>query len=137
MAGAKWFRREVSVRFRDTDSAGHVHHGVYLSYLEEARIDFLQRLLGKYGISDIDFVIAMLTINYNSRASHRDRLEVAVRPKRVGSTSWTMEFSIADRATGATVCDGESVQVAYDYKKRGKKPLPPALRRKLLEWGCG
>ena len=36
----------ITVRFSDIDMAGHVHNSNYLSYFEQARIDFLTAITG-------------------------------------------------------------------------------------------
>ena len=55
----------------------------------------------------------------------------STRPGRVGESSFGLSYKIHDKATGRLVCEGESVQVAYDYARQQKKPLAPELREKL------
>lgn len=42
--GAYAFVHRVRVRFAETDAMGIVHHGAYLPYLEEARVEYLRHL---------------------------------------------------------------------------------------------
>ena len=42
----------IHVRFSDIDMAGNVHNSKYLSYFEQARIDFLTKISGEIGIGE-------------------------------------------------------------------------------------
>ncbi len=37
---------EITVRFRDLDAMGHVNNAVYLTYFEEARVEYLKAASG-------------------------------------------------------------------------------------------
>ena len=39
-------KTNITVRFSDIDMAGNVHNSKYLSYFEQARIDFLTEISG-------------------------------------------------------------------------------------------
>ena len=40
-------KTHIHVRFSDIDMAGNVHNSKYLSYFEQARIDFLTKISGE------------------------------------------------------------------------------------------
>ena len=72
------------VRFRDCDSLGHVNNAVYLTYLEEARVDlrnefgfdWTQMILARCEIDFRDQVDRALLVDANAGAELGD-LEIA------------------------------------------------------------
>ncbi len=134
MKKTRWFRLPVNVQYRDVDFARHANNAVYLHYLEDARMEFLKCLCRRYDIDDLDFVVASLKIDYRSPAAFRERLLVHIHPTKIGQTSWTFDFKITEKKTHRLICDGESVQVLYDYESAKKRSINRTLRKKLSEW---
>ena len=67
----------VAIRWRDMDAYGHVNNATYLTYLEECRDAWVQRVLAP--VSDVwDFVLAHVEIDYRSQLTQEDG-EVIVR----------------------------------------------------------
>lgn len=75
----------IPVRWRDCDALGHVHHSVFLVYLEEGRDAFLRHALG---IADPMYVVVRLAVDLKGGI---DRLTSAVHVDtsvaRVGRSS--------------------------------------------------
>jgi acyl-CoA thioester hydrolase len=42
-------QKRIEIRWRDLDAYNHVNNAVYLTYLEEARDEWLERALGREG----------------------------------------------------------------------------------------
>jgi acyl-CoA thioester hydrolase len=95
---------------------------------------FLKKLYGRYEVHDIDFVLAGLKINYHSRAGFREKLTVEMRVTRVGNTSWTFTYRIAEKKSQRLIAEGESTQVLFDYSKGVKRAIPEWLGKKLGNW---
>ncbi|MEX2551029.1 MAG: thioesterase family protein [Nitriliruptoraceae bacterium] len=70
----------LAVRFHELDPYGHVNHAVYLTYLEVARVERLERrgisLLGLAERTGVQLVVAEVTARYLAPAVAGDRLEV-------------------------------------------------------------
>jgi acyl-CoA thioester hydrolase len=122
---------QVQVRFRDIDGMGHVNNAVYFTYIEAARTEYLYKLTGVGRVEQVDWIVASASMNYRRAVGYGDPLEVRVKPTRVGTTSFTLYYEIWDSAKGEVVADGETVIVMFDYAKRVKKPIAPALRAQL------
>lgn len=125
------FRHEVVVTWRDLDAAGHVNNAVYLTYFETARTTAYLEMRGGKGAAELDIILARSTIDYRSAASLLDTLIVEMRPGRVGETSFALLYRVVEKTSGRLVCEGESVQVCYDYTAQKKKPIPPEVRAAL------
>lgn len=71
---------------------GHVNHAAYLSFLENARIDFLEEIgqpLEQLTASGIGLFVVKITIEYKKPAFFNDVLEIVSRSEknsRIGGT---------------------------------------------------
>jgi acyl-CoA thioester hydrolase len=114
------------VRFRDCDSLGHVNNAVYLTYLEETRVE----MRNQYGLDWTGMILARCEIDFRDQVSIGDLVEVTMRPSRVGNKSFDLsyELKVGDRL----VAEAKTVLVAFDYEANESRALPDAWR-KLLE----
>jgi YbgC/YbaW family acyl-CoA thioester hydrolase len=128
------FRVTVPTRFVDLDAMGHVNNATYLTYLEQARNECWAALRGPSDPDDLegglDFVVAHVEIDYVRPVGHGDAVTVTIRPEAVGRTSFALAYEGHDRR-GELVLRARSVQVAYDWAARAKKPVPSDVARAL------
>jgi acyl-CoA thioester hydrolase len=127
------FRHELTVRLRDLDGLGHVNNAAIVTYLEDARTLYLLGRRGKSALADFDFILARTEIDYRAPAFLHERLEVLVKPKRVGSKSFELEYRVNSLDKGRLVAEALTVLVAYDFARGASCPIPADLRT-LLEW---
>ncbi len=70
----------LAVRFHELDPYGHVNHTVYLTYLEVARVDHLERrgisLLSLAERTGVQLVVTEVAARFLAPALSGDRLEV-------------------------------------------------------------
>jgi acyl-CoA thioester hydrolase len=124
------FEHELEVRFRDCDGLAHVNNAVYLTYLEQARFAFWQRLTGVGGIPR-SFIVARVECDYRAQATAGDRLVVRLRVMAVGKSSFTFEYEIVNARTRVVVATARTVQVMYDYQAARSIPVPDDIRARL------
>jgi acyl-CoA thioester hydrolase len=124
------FLTEIDVRFRDLDPAGHVNNAVYMTYCEQARVDFFEDVVG-VGSADLNLVIAHQSIDYRQPIEGTGTVEVAVGVPSVGDTSFEMTYELTYE--GDVVATGESVQVVVDTETKQATPIPDAWRDRILE----
>lgn len=130
----KWpFSLEMKVRFRDLDAMGHVNNAVYSTYLEQARTEYYMELVGGKKVSDLGFILVSIKCDYKSATSIEDKLVVYVKPTNIGKSSWVFKYEIREKENDRLIAEAETVQIAYDYKKKKKKRIDKNLRQKLLE----
>ena len=125
-----WFEHELEVRFRDCDSFGHVNNAVYLTYLEQARFAYWQRLSGQFGTVR-NIILARVECEYRKPAVAGDRLVVRLRVTTIGNSSFTLEYEIVNAKTRELVAQARSVQVTYDYVAGRSVPIPDDMRARL------
>ena len=115
------------VRFRDCDSLGHVNNAVYLTYLEEARVD----LRNEFGFDWTQMILARCEIDFRDQVSVGEVVEVTMWPTRVGNKSFDLayELKVGDRL----VAEAKTVLVAFDYERGESVPLRDDWRKLLTE----
>lgn len=119
------FDVEFPVRYRDLDTLAHVNNAVYATYLEQARVEYVDRVLDS-GFRSGGMVLANLDIDFRrpiTMDAGSVRVECGV--VEVGESSFRMGYRVygEDAAPAAT---GESVQVAVDDGT--PRPVPEAWR---------
>ena len=124
------YEHEFDVRFRDCDAFGHVNNAVYLTYLEQARVEAWHRLTGTTGLPR-NIILARVEIDYRAPATLGDRLLVRLRTVAVGTKSFTLDCDIENVRTRATVATARTVQVMYDYALGKSIAIPPDIRARL------
>ena len=121
------FREDV--RFRDLDGMGHVNNAVFHTYMESARIAYLEAQ-GAGSNPQAGLILARMEVDFRSPISLGERVQVGVRPSRVGTKSFELEYEV--RANGRLAAEARSVLVGYDYT-RGESVEIPAEWREWLE----
>jgi acyl-CoA thioester hydrolase len=119
------FVHRETVRFRDLDSLGHVNNAVFLTYLEEARIAYLDPL----GAEASDMILARVEIDFRAPLRIGEELEIGVRPARIGTKSFDLEYEV--HSGGTLAAEAKTVLVSYDYATRRPVELPESWREAL------
>lgn len=124
----------IKVRFRDLDALQHVNNAVYLSYLEEARVEYLRKVLGQSKPGDYAVVVARVEIDYRSAATMDDELVVGTRVSKLGGASFEMDYKIAEKKSGRLIAQAKTVLVGYDHKEKKVSKLPEAFVEKVRDY---
>jgi acyl-CoA thioester hydrolase len=119
---------ELPVRYRDIDSLGHVNNAVYVTYLEQARVEYVQEVFAETPLSP-GFVVAHVSVDYERPIELGDSVVVALGVTDIGTASVTMGYEI--RADGAVAATAETVIVALDDESRDPVPVPEAWRERI------
>jgi acyl-CoA thioester hydrolase len=126
------YSHRLDVRFRDCDALGHVNNAVYLTYLEQARLQCWRALWG-FGEADSTVpgvIMARAEIDYRMPAHYGQTLEIRIALAAIGRTSFTYDYEIVD-AGNQTIASARTVQVMYDYATAKPVPIPDDVRRKM------
>ena len=118
------------VAFRDLDAFGHVNNGVYLTYIENARIGYARDVIGIESLEGLLMIVASVKIDFRSRANLGDTLEIGARTTRVGTKSFDLEHEIRAQ-DGRLVAEAQTTLVAFDYDADQTMPIPPEWRERI------
>ncbi len=110
-----------TIRYGDTDKAGHVNNAVFSTYLETGRTQILVQQDGMMPKGTF-FSLVHLVLDYRAEVTWPGRVEIGSRIKAIGRTSVTMEQAIFQGET--CVATAETVVVMVDSTTRRPTPLP-------------
>jgi acyl-CoA thioester hydrolase len=131
------FSLQVVPRYAEVDQQGVVFNGHYLTWFDEACTGFLDHLGVTYpGLIDTghDIQVVHSEIDYLTAVRWRDSVRVAVQCERIGSTSFTLRFTVLRRNDDAdehAAVRGHNVYVVVSTDDWAKRPIPAALRDAL------
>ena len=121
---------DQEVVFRDLDAFGHVNNGVYLTYIENARIGYVREVLGIDSLQGLLMIVASVKIDFRSRANLGEILEIGARTTRVGTKSFDLEHEVRAQ-DGRLVAEAQTTLVAFDYDADSTMPIPPEWRERI------
>ncbi len=123
--------KQIEIRWRDLDVYDHVNHVVFLTYLEEARDEWLGRTLENP--SEVwGYVVARVEIDYKRELSLADDVVIArCDLDRIGISSVHTLEEIVTR-DGERAAAAQAVLVARDVDTGRSRPLTD-VERELLE----
>lgn len=126
---APLFVARLDVRWRDLDAFNHVNNSTYLTYLEEARLQWLRHVPGPWFDESSMPVLAASNLNYRQPIAWPGHLAVELCCERLGNSSITLAHRIVDADDGERLyCDGHVVLVWMNPATGKPVPLPQAIR---------
>ena len=122
--------KRIEIRWRDLDAYNHVNNAVYLTYLEEARDEWLERALGSDDAA-WGYVLARVAIDFRRELRQDDDEVVAsCALARLGNSSVTTREELRTR-DGELAAEAEAVLVARDPGSGQTRPLSDDERTAL------
>lgn len=114
--------KRIEIRWRDQDPYGHVNNAVYLTYLEEARDEWLELVLGS-GDSLWDYVVARVAIDFRRELTQDDDVVVSrCELSHIGTSSVRTRETLTT-LDGTLAAEAEAVLVARDRESGASRPL--------------
>ena len=123
-----FFRTPIALRWSDLDAFNHVNNARYLTFLEQARIEWFETLDEPWMTDEVAPVVANATLNFKQPIEYPASIVVELFTERLGNTSVTIGHRIV-AGDGTVHCDGHVVAVWIDRRSGKPVPLPSALRR--------
>ena len=100
------------VQYYETDMMGVTHHANYIHWMEEARIDFMDRLGFSYRRMEEEGVLSpvkSIQVNYLKPSTFGDEVEISVGVKEFNGVVITLTYEM--RLNGETIFTGTSEHV--------------------------
>jgi acyl-CoA thioester hydrolase len=118
------------VAFGDLDAFGHVNNAVYLTYLENARIGYMREVLAIESLEDLLVIVAKVNIDFRTRASLGEALEIGARVSRMGTKSFDLDHEVRG-PDGRLVAAASTTLVTFDYRGDATMPVPDLWRERI------
>jgi acyl-CoA thioester hydrolase len=124
-------------RYAEIDQQAVVFNAHYLTWFDEAVTGFFDHLGESYPdlmSSGLDMQLVHTEIDYAAPVRWRDTVRVAVVCEKVGTTSFTIGFTVLKQGDGSdevAAVQGRTVYVIVSTDDWGKRAVPDALRAAL------
>ena len=119
---------QIKPRWRDMDALGHVNNATFLTYIEEARLQWLDSLAGDWMNDAIAPVVASCHIQYKYPITDCEPIDVTALVERVGGSSITMSHVIRNEDQDILYAVAE-VMLVWVNRKTGKPIRVPKVLR--------
>ena len=127
------FSAPIAVRWRDLDAFNHVNNSNFLTYLEEARLQWLKDVPGPWFDAHSMPLLAAAELNYRAPIEWPALIMVQLSCERLGNSSITIGHRIVDASDPRKLyCDGRTVLVWADPTTGKPVPLPEAIRNAAM-----
>ena len=126
----------ISVRYFDLDVHWHVNHSRFLTFMEQARMEYLMHLGlfdGKTFI-DLKAIVADVHITYLAPIVLGQNIRVGTRTNKIGKKSIEYGYQIEDTDTGEILATAEIINVAYNFHEQKSMLVPDEWRKRMSEF---
>lgn len=126
------FGHDVRVRFAETDAQGIAHHAVYVVWLEEARIAYLDAFAGGYEAvreRGIEALTTGVRVDYQRTLGFHDAVRVWTRCPEVRGARFRYEYALERHGAGGAelVAEGFTAHATVDAETRRPMRLPQSF----------
>lgn len=123
------FDIELTVRYQDLDLLGHVNNTTYATYFEQARIEYIDRVLD-IRFDEWDMVIANLNIDFERQIPPEvETVRIDCGVVAFGSSSLRMESHVVPEGWDVPAASSEATLVAL--KNGESREIPTAWREQI------
>lgn len=127
-----------TTQYHETDQMGIINHVNYIYWMEEARVDFLEKLdfgYDKAVASGIDFALLGINCQYKAMTYFREQIKIYVGIKAIAPMRLTVSYRMVGASDGKVRFLAESEHCYYSSKRNRPVPLKkelPKLYEKLV-----
>ena len=122
---------EINTRWKDMDSFGHINNAIYLTYIENARVDLFNRWNIVHPEKSI--ILASIKIDFIKEIKHPTTLIVGSKVKRTGNSSFDIQSNIYNKKENFLLSTSLATCVCYNYLKMKSIFVYPEIKKDYLE----
>jgi len=125
----------IQIRMTDLDPFGHVNNGVFLSYYDLGRLDYLQRITHKVlDWSELDSVLVHVACDFKDSVLFSDRIFVGTKVVELGNRSIKILQHIFTENPYCLKSVCYSVLSGFDKEKNCSKPVSEELKERVRNY---
>ncbi len=123
------FEMDLTVRFSETDGAGHVGNTVMVVWFEEARAPLFEMFMPTLEVDGWPLILASYQVDFRAQLYYGKPVTIKTWVKRIGNSS----FETYQEAWQNQQCcaSGSTTMVHFDYAAGKASPIPADIRDKL------
>jgi acyl-CoA thioester hydrolase len=131
----RFFTIDVEIKYRDTDSMGHVSSPVYYEYIQHAYVKYMHTVLEVPYTEKLPQIMVKTSCEYITPAKLGELLTVDCSVTKFGGKSFEIEYQIYRKDAERTLmAKGASTHVAFDYETNKSVPVPESLKSSVLAY---
>ncbi|OGQ04196.1 MAG: hypothetical protein A2W61_08110 [Deltaproteobacteria bacterium RIFCSPLOWO2_01_44_7] len=121
------------IKYADCDMHQHLNHAKYLSFLEQARVEYFGKLGFKatHDFRSIPFIVAAAHCDYKAPAYLNDEILIEMGTTSFGNTSFRIDYEMKHAKTGKLIAQAYTILVMYDYDKMKPVSVPENLKKEV------
>jgi enoyl-CoA hydratase len=130
------YSSKLRTRWVDTDAQLVLNNAVFLTLMEEARVDYFGKnnlnLLPEDMI--VPFLMLKTEIRFLKPGKGATNVLVDIRTIHLGVSSFTQQYRIRNAENGDVWCEAQTVLVYFDFKNKSKMQMPDTFRKRIEEF---
>lgn len=131
---------EHECKYYETDQMGIIHHSNYIRFMEEARVDFLEKAgfpFDKIEEGGVYSPVVGVTCDYKKMSRFTDVLRIHVSVKEYRGVKLVIQYDMYEKESGELRARGTSSH-CFTSKETGKivllRKVMPKLDAELKKW---
>jgi acyl-CoA thioester hydrolase len=125
------YETQLRIRIRDLDHMEHINNAVYATYMEQARVDYLDDVLG-IDLDELQMAVVSSHIEFKKQVRYGGYMTVQTRVPELGETSFPLEYRFLDEDDVAATA--RTIQVILDSDGEAARPVPDSWRDGIIEY---
>lgn len=126
------FFHTLRVRYSEIDGQKIVFNAHYLTYLDVAITEYFRTVLGENWTNEssegFDIALVKSTLEYRKPARLDDVLSIGCKIKKMGNSSFTVEFQITKKGSDDILLQAEHIYVSFNAETGKSAPIPQRVR---------
>jgi acyl-CoA thioester hydrolase len=130
------FYYPIQIRYSDLDPQWHINNSRFLTYIESARLAYIQHLNLWDGISfrELGLIVADAHLVFLKPIVLGQNIRVGIRVTRIGNKSLDFDYQIEDADNGKVMGTATTVMVAYNYHTLSTIPVTDEWRKAIISF---
>ena len=126
------FKMKLEIRWSDMDQLGHVNNAKYLTYFEQARIEYLHEVC-QWNWTETGAILANAYVDYHRPVVYPAPTCVYVRVSKMGNKSFELSYMIISEIGGKEeiMTTGYTTLVVFDYDSNTSVAIPDRIRQQI------
>ena len=127
------FYYPIQIKYSDLDPQWHVNNARYLTFVESARLGYIQNLGLWDGKSfrDLGLIVADARITYLEPIFLEQSIRIGVCVTRIGNKSLDFVYQVEDSDIGKVLATATTIMVAYSYHSLSTISVTDEWRQKI------
>lgn len=128
------FSTSFPVRVTDLNYGNHVGNDTVLSFLHEARMQFLQSLgYSEFNLEGVSLIMADAALVFKNEMYYGDELLISIQPVELSRVGFDLVYKIEKKSEGKPIvtATAKTKMICFDYGLKKIVYLPDPVMKKL------